>query len=100
VLVYGKTEDEYIDNLRKVFQRFREKKVTVNLDKYIFGADEVEFVGHLLDQEGITFSKTKFASVIDLIKSSNLKELCSFVGLVNYFRDHIQSHSLSIFSNK
>jgi hypothetical protein len=96
VLVHGKTEDEYIDNLRKVFQRFREKKVTVNPDKCIFGADEVEFVGHLLDQEGITFSKTKFASVIDFIKPSNMKELRSFVGLVNYFRDHIENHSVAI----
>jgi hypothetical protein len=68
----------------------------VNPDKCIFGADEVEFVGHLLDEEGITFSKTKFARVIDLIKPFNLKELRSFVGLVNYFRDHIQNHSVAI----
>jgi hypothetical protein len=83
VLVYDKIEDEYIDNLRKLFQGFRERKVTLIPDKCIFGADEVEFVGHLLDQEGITFSKTKFACVIDFIKLSNLKELRSFVRLVN-----------------
>jgi hypothetical protein len=75
VLVYGNNEDEYIDNLHKVLQRFRERRVTANSDKCIFGADKVEFVGHLLDQEGINFSKTKFASVIDFIKPSNLKEL-------------------------
>jgi hypothetical protein len=32
-LVYGKTESEYVNNLRKVFQRFREKGVTANPDK-------------------------------------------------------------------
>jgi hypothetical protein len=55
------------NNLRKEFQSFRDKKVTVNLDKCIFGADEVEFVEHLLNQEGIIFSKIKLASVIDFI---------------------------------
>jgi hypothetical protein len=68
--------------------------VTANPDKCIFGAESVEFVGHVLDAEGITFSKIKFASVVDFIKPSNLKELRSFVGLVNYFRDHIQGHSI------
>jgi hypothetical protein len=46
VLVYGKTESEYMNNLRKVFQRFSEKEVTANPDKCIFGAESVEFVGH------------------------------------------------------
>jgi hypothetical protein len=94
VLVYGKTESEYVNNLRKVFQRFREKGMTANPDKCIFGAESVEFVGHVLDAEGITFSKIKFASVVDFIKPSNLKELRSFVGPVNYFRDHIKVHSI------
>ena len=94
ILVYGRTEDEYIENLRKVFQRFREKGITLNPDKCIFGADEVEFVGHVLDATGVTFSRTKFDSVVDFIKPSNMKELRSFVGLVNYFRDHIQDHSV------
>ena len=66
----------------------------MNPDKCIFGADEVEFVGHVLDATGVTFSRTKFDSVVDFIKPSNMKELRSFVGLVNYFRDHIQDHSV------
>ena len=33
VLVYGRNEDEYIGNLRLVFQRFREKKITINPEK-------------------------------------------------------------------
>jgi hypothetical protein len=94
VLVYGRDEDEYIGNLRLVFQRFREKKITINPDKCVFGADEVEFVGHVLDAEGATFSRTKFDSVVEFIKPSNMKELRSFAGLVNYFRDHIQNHSI------
>jgi hypothetical protein len=94
VLVYGRDEDEYIGNLRLVFQRFREKKATINPEKCIFGADEVEFVGHVLDAEGATFSRTKFDSVVEFIKPSNMKELRSFVGLVNYFRDHIKNHSI------
>ena len=94
VLVHGSDEDEHIGNLRLVFQRVREKKVTINPVKCIFGADEVEFVGRVLDAKGTTFSRTKFDYVVEFIKPSNMKELRSFVGLVNYFRDHIQNHSI------
>ena len=94
VLIYGRDEDEYISNLRSVFARLKERKVTINPDKCIFGASEIEFVGHVLDKDGASFSKTKFDSVIEFVKPSNLKELRSFVGLVNYFRDHIKDHSV------
>ena len=94
VLIFGKDEDEYIKNMRSVFQRLKDRKVTINPDKCIFGADEIEFVGHVLDKDGATFSRTKFDSVIEFIKPTNLKELRSFIGLVNYFRDHIQDHSV------
>ena len=94
VLIYGRDEDQYVSNLRAVFERLRDRKVTINPDKCIFGADEIEFVGHLIDKDGATFSKTKFDSVIEFIKPSNLKELRSFLGLVNYFRDHIKDHSI------
>ena len=33
VLVYGRDEDEYIGNLRLLFQRFRVKKITINPEK-------------------------------------------------------------------
>jgi hypothetical protein len=49
----------------------------------------------VLDAEGATFSKTKFDSVVEFVKPTNMKKLRSFVGLVNYFRDHIeQNHSI------
>ena len=81
-LVYGRTEDEYIQNLRLVFHKFREKKITINPGKCIFGADEVGFVGHVLDAEVATFSRTKFDSVVGFIKPPNMKELRSCAGVV------------------
>jgi hypothetical protein len=89
-------EDEYIHNLRMVFQMFNDKKITINSDKCIFGAEKVEFVGHVLDAERATFSKTMFNSLVEFIKPSNMKELRSLVRMDNYFRDHIQNHSTII----
>ena len=40
VLIFGKDEDEYIKNMRSVFQLLKDRKVTINPDKCIFGANE------------------------------------------------------------
>jgi hypothetical protein len=58
VLVFGKTEDEFIENLRTVFQRFRKHRITLNLKKCRLGMDHVEYVGRVISEKGVTFSIT------------------------------------------
>ena len=52
VLIHGPTDDEYLDNTRKVLTRLRDKKVTANPEKTRLGLKEVEYVGHLISSEG------------------------------------------------
>ncbi len=95
IIVYGTTEDEYIDNLRQVFDRLAKHGVTLNPNKCSFGMEEVEYVGHTINSEGVlTFSDEKRGEVLDFPLPTTHKEMKSFLGLVNYFRDHIQNHSI------
>ena len=48
VLINGSTDDEYVDNTRKVLTRLRTKEVTANPEKTRLGLKEVEYVGHLI----------------------------------------------------
>ena len=43
VLIHGSTDDEYLDNTRKVLTRLRAKKVTANPEKTRLGLREVEY---------------------------------------------------------
>ena len=38
-------------------------------------------------------SQKRVKSTIDVIRPTNLKELNSFIGMVNYFHDHIPHHA-------
>ncbi len=53
IIVFGTTEDEYIDNLRQVFDRLAKHGVTLNPKKCSFGMEEVEYVGHTINSEGV-----------------------------------------------
>ena len=54
---------------------------------------EVEYVGHLLNEHGVTFSRKKLDSVVDFPLPKTQEHLKSFLGLANYFRDHIKNFS-------
>ena len=67
--------------------------VTLNPKKVHLGLQTISFVGHEIDSEGINMSQKRVESTIDVIRPTNLKELYSFIGLVNYFHDHILHHA-------
>ena len=89
LLVRGRTDDELLDNLRKILVRLRTNRVTANPDKTELGLDEVEYVDHLISSEGISFTPEKRLQVLEFPLPATQKALLQFIGLVNYFRDHV-----------
>jgi hypothetical protein len=93
IIVFGETFAEYEANLKKVLQRLKEFNITVNPDKCNLGVQQVKFVGHTFDQHGKSFDREKLQEVVDFPLPTNEGELRSFLGLANYFRDHLRMHS-------
>jgi hypothetical protein len=93
VLVYATNDDEFLERLRIVFERFRQFNITLNPKKCYFGLAEMEFVGHVLKIDGICFSTEKKTKVLNFALPAKQKQLKSFLGLVNYFKDHVQGLS-------
>lgn len=93
VIVHGDTEESFLANLEQVFQRFSDRKILLHPKKCAFGMGETEFVGHIIDGEGKRMSPEKIRKVLDRARPYTVKELRSFLGLVNYFRDHISRHA-------
>ncbi|MCP6606343.1 reverse transcriptase family protein, partial [Klebsiella pneumoniae] len=54
VLIASNSEDEHADHLRSVFQRFDNYGIKINPDKCVFGTRSLDFLGHHIDQDGIT----------------------------------------------
>lgn len=96
VIIHGKTEQQFIQNLREVFERFQEHGITLNPAKCKFGLKEIEYVGHTINEEGLSFSREKLGVVLDFPLPTDHESMKSFLGLVNYFRDHVRNHSIIV----
>ena len=89
VIVHGKTPEEFIDRLRQVFQRFRTYNISLSPAKSLIGMSKIEYVGSLIDKDGMHFTKEKLSEVENFPIPKGIKTLRAFFGLANYFGRHI-----------
>ena len=92
-ITFGNTEDEYVDNLEQVLQRFHNHNIILNPDKCKFGVNEVEYVGYLIDATGKRFAPEKIEIAINFPLPTNITTVRGFVGMANYFSEHVQGMS-------
>ena len=67
--------------------------MVLNPEKCHFGMQEVEYVGHLINETGITFTADKLKAVEHFVQPRTMGVLKSFLGLGSYFRNHIPNYS-------
>ena len=85
VLVTGKSQQEHLENLTRVLNCLEEAGVTLKRHKCAFAAPSVEYLGHVIDQEGLHPSEEKVRAIKQAPHPRNVTELKSFLGLLNYY---------------
>ena len=94
IIVHATSDDQFIDRLDHVLARLLKHKIIVKPTKCRFGMLSCEYVGKVIDSEGITFSKEKKQVVLDFRKPKTRGDLKSFIGMAEYFHDHIRNFSI------
>ena len=91
ILLYAQTEDEFIERLKRVLTRLKQKGIVLSPNKCSFGMKEVEILGHTVNTEGCHFSKEKLQGVLEFPLPATGTQMQSFLGLCNYFRRHVKN---------
>lgn len=94
VIIFGKSFDEMLENLKMVFSRFREVNLKINPKKCSFFQNKVKYLGHIISEEGITTDPEKIAAVRDWPTSYTKKQLRSFLGFCSYYRKFVKDFLL------
>jgi hypothetical protein len=91
LIIFGKTEHELLERLDSVLDALARHGITLNPKKCQFGLQQIEYLGYMIDSTGMTFSETKVERVVNFPKPILSKHVRSFVGLAQYFTDHIEN---------
>ena len=79
--------DDHLEKLELMFQRLSRGGLKVNAKKSFFARSELEFLGYWITREGMQPVKEKVAAIMNIDEPKTRKELRSFIGIVNYYRD-------------
>ena len=85
----GRSFQEHLSNLRKVFERVREAGLTLKPTKCVFFQIEVFYLGHLISREGVSTDPAKIDKVARWPTPQSAKEIQQFLGLAGYYRRFI-----------
>ena len=92
IITLADTIDELLQRVEVILIRLKSFGVTVNPEKVKIGLQEVEYVGHLIDYLGLSFTQEKRDKVLDFRLPTSAKQMKSFLGLTNQFRDHVPQY--------
>jgi hypothetical protein len=93
ILVYSKSQEKHEEHLRIVLQILRDRKLFAKLKKCEFWMDRVVFLGHVISRDGITVDPSKIEAVVNWVRSTNVSEVRSFLGLAGYYRRFVEGFS-------
>ncbi|XP_031422660.1 uncharacterized protein K02A2.6-like [Clupea harengus] len=85
ILVTGKTEEEHLRNLEATLQRLKEYGLRVRKAKCEFFKSSVEYLGHVIDAQGLHKAPSKVRAITGAPAPQNVSQLRSYLGLLNYY---------------
>ena len=81
------TWEDHLEKIDTVLTRLEDSGLKVNGLKSFFGRKEFEYLGYLLTPNGVRPIQKKVKAMLAIAPPKNVKQLRSFLGLINYYRD-------------
>ncbi|GKE77711.1 hypothetical protein Tco_1543831 [Tanacetum coccineum] len=93
VLFVKKKDEEYEVYLKLILELLEREKLFRKFSKCEFWLQEVCFLGHVVNSEGIHVDPSKIEAVKNRKPLKTTTEICSFLGLAGYYRGFIVNFS-------
>ncbi|KAJ8032524.1 hypothetical protein HOLleu_26075 [Holothuria leucospilota] len=91
ILVATETPEENLRVLGQVFNRLNKYNVILNKEKCEFLKKTLNYLGHQIKGEGVSPIQSRVSAVLRAKRPSNVSELRSFLGMLNYYGKFIHN---------
>lgn len=93
MIVTGKSKEHFLHNLELLLQRLRDHGLKLNREKCKFLEKQIAYCGHIIDANGLHKMKNKVDAITQAPAPTNVSQLRSFLGLVNYYHKFLPNVS-------
>ncbi|GJX85121.1 putative reverse transcriptase domain-containing protein [Tanacetum coccineum] len=93
ILIYSKNKKEHEEHLKAILELLKKEELYAKFSKCEFWLPKVQFLGHMIDSQGIHVDPTKIKSIKDWASPKTPMEIRQFLGLAGYYRRFIEGFS-------
>ncbi|GKD57691.1 putative reverse transcriptase domain-containing protein, partial [Tanacetum coccineum] len=90
ILIYSKNKKEHEEHLKQILELLKKEELYAKFSKCEFWIPKVQFLGHVIDSEGIHVDPAKIESIKDWTSPKSPTEIRQFLGLAGYYRRFIE----------
>lgn len=94
IFVSGATPQAHDQTLSAVLDRIRDYGFKLKFEKCRFFVDEVEYLGFIINKHGLKPNPERVAAIIQMPQPSNVSELRSFLGAINFYSRFVENMRL------
>nr|GEU88151.1 putative reverse transcriptase domain-containing protein [Tanacetum cinerariifolium] len=93
ILIYSKNEKEHEEHLKAILELLKKEELYAKFSKCEFQIPKVQFLGHVIDSQGIHVDPAKIKFVKDWASPRSPTEIRQFLGLAGYYGKFIEGFS-------
>nr|GEV98563.1 putative reverse transcriptase domain-containing protein [Tanacetum cinerariifolium] len=92
-LIYSKNKKEHEEQLKLILRLLKKEELYSKFSKCEFWLSKVQFIGHMIDSEGIRVDPAKIELIKDWASPKTPTEIHQFLGLAGYYQRFIKGFS-------
>ncbi|GKA24950.1 putative reverse transcriptase domain-containing protein [Tanacetum coccineum] len=97
ILIYSRNKEEHTNHLRIILELLKKDKLYAKFSKCDFWISIVQFLGHVIDSQGIHVDPAKIEAVKNWASPTTPTEIRQFLGLAGYYQRFIEEDQESAF---
>lgn len=93
IIVFSKSNEENLYNLKKTFEKCRRFWISLNPKKSIFYLEEGKLLGHIVSREGVRIDIARVQDVKKIPLPRSNKDIHKFLGKINFLRRFVSNYA-------
>ena len=93
ILIYSKTQQEHQQHVKMILNHLREADLQVDIQKCEFNVEKTVFLKVIVSEQSLCMNFIKVKVIVNWAMLINLKEVQSFMRLINFYRRFIKDFS-------